>query len=173
MCNPQISEVKKNEIVAVIGQSGKRCELWFFIASKKSVSSEGFVEGHWLYELSVSKQDKKKTHRLFEQHYDDEVSMIAKNSIIEQCVKGSIEDNGVYSILVTTITELQSQVSYEDGTALQDGENHRIVAPSDENKDECDGVVNSSELATILCKAHSWREKVLMNNSFRKCYFNV
>lgn len=154
----QISSVKRNSVVAVIGETsvkGKtQCELWFFVAQKKSNISDAFIEGRYLYEAESDAHSG--SHQVFHIHSDDDMVQLAKASVIDIVKEFHVED-GVYSISQSTIRDLKIIVSFEDGSEGR-GNNERIIR--DTACSEYMHIPDQHSVLAALANASGWKTKV-------------
>ncbi len=146
-------------MVAVIGQQGSHddgpCELWFLVASRKSNSSDGFIEGFYLYEVDAD--DDTHTHKKYELHSDDKPVVIAKASVIS-IVKDCNCDSGIYSISTSTIEDLTIILSFEDDSNPK-GRNLPVLAPTSVSQKSCTPL-DEETIAAALSRAMTWKAKV-------------
>ncbi len=151
----QICTVQKSNVVAVLGKTGNLvdspCELWFFVASKKSHAHDAYIHGRWLHEISKDTTNVNE----FEIHSDEEEIEIAKATVID-CGHGFTEHDGVYSIHQSEIDGLQCIVSYEDDSVSQIGKNSSIIM----DLQTAASPLSGAALLQALSRAESWKEKV-------------
>ncbi len=160
----QISSVKRNSVVAVIGQtsskSGRPCELWFFVADKKSSCSDAFIEGRYLYDAGrLADCDNLKE---FEIHTNDDPIRLAKASVID-IIKDCQYRDGVYSIARSTISYLETIVNFEDDI---DGKGFNRCIMADTMSAEISRVPDREQLLAALSNATDWKEKVIFISCF-------